>query len=372
MIKICIVLALLVTVSNSATKCAVNKILSSACNCAAADGGGAVISAGDISGRNYCNLAADGTTYSKIVFLASVCTDDTQLVSGQECKAGTSSAGQNICIIGQYRHGANTCNWCDIGAGAKCKTCGSTKTECDTCNAGYYYVSGTTCTAQMCSKGKYVSGKNANTAFDTCDSGKEYDSTKAAIACPSGCTDALCCKPTFTCTTAATATGCKTCPDLADRTHDDLCKTCNAGSVFATGTCTACEAGKKGAGGIAACANCAEQTFSAAGATTCTACATCGTGKKVKNACTTIANTICECKAGHGGGSCVACVAGTTFKILAGDAACTACATCGTGKKVKTACTTIANTICEAKAGTSSSMSLGVQTAVLIGMMNFV
>merc|ERR1711925_21517 len=71
----------------------------------------------------------------------------------------------------------------------------------------------------------------------------------------------------------------------------------------------------------------------------------------VKNACTTIANTICECKAGHGGGSCVACVAGTTFKILAGDAACTACATCGTGRKVKTACTTIANTICECKAG---------------------
>jgi len=152
-----------------------------------------------------------GSAYTiKTNAISAACTTATKVVTGSECRIGANANGVKYCLNNQVKATgeATACTaFCAISTVTTgCKTCGSAMSTCDKCNAGYYYVSGATCIAQMCKKGTWVTGADTNTVFAACDSGKEYDSKKADTACTSGCTSALCCKDKASTGTTGTTT----------------------------------------------------------------------------------------------------------------------------------------------------------------------
>lgn len=322
---------------SDATKCACNP---------GYQGGGT-----DVSGCTACDIGKFKTTTASDESCTSCGEGYTTTATGSTssaacvCDAGyyPNNGGCSACPTGFYKPSAgNTaCTICPTGSSS---AAGSTAVTDCTCTAGYHGSAGS---CSPCEAGKYQDEANKSSC-KTCPTGSTTQSTGASsrsgCECSAGHTGQVT-ESTNSCVACETgkfktsigSEACSSCSgnlqSLSTTTENCVCK-----PGFTTDACLACAAGTyKSTTGNGDCTSCPANSNSPEASTSASA---------------------CQCDPGYMGtitsasSSCTQCAAGATYQPNAGQHSCLSCSSCTSAStSFAEACTTTADTQCECKAG---------------------
>ncbi len=288
------------------------------CTCAA----GSYFTSSTITSAT-CVSCADGTVTTAASTTTSPTTSCTVCSAGtysnsahtscDTCPSGTTSPGGTAycnCAAGYYFTTDGSCMACADGYTSVASTTTRKVTVCTTCSAGYYSSSATGRVCLACGAGTYSSSGSGSCT--NCPTGSTSTSGSGYCTCPAGYY-------------FATTTTCVVCPDGSVNSASST-------TLSPVTTCTICGAGTYSATNQQ-CYDCPQNTYSAAGAASCTACPT-----NSYNTGTT--NAYCTCDIGNyftqSAGNLVACMPcadGTMASSSTTQHPVTGCTLCSAGCK---------------------------------------